>query len=62
VADPARRLVDPVIGHVDAYVRSEQGWLWLGTWSDADARVPPFDAVALDLSLLWASAGGPIRE
>lgn len=55
-------LVDPVIGHVDAYVRSEQGWLWLGTWSDADARVPPFDAVALDLSLLWASAGGPIRE
>jgi Uma2 family endonuclease len=55
-------LVEPVVGHVDAFVRREEGWLWLGTWSDADARVPPFEAVALDLSFVWAAAGGPKRE
>jgi hypothetical protein len=46
-----------------AYARSEAGWLWLGSYSDdAEARIPPFDAVALDLTALWAAVGGPRRE
>jgi len=55
-------LVEPVVGHVDAFARREAQWLWLGSWSEVEARVPPFDAVALDLASLWASIGGPRRE
>jgi len=53
--------VDPVGCFVDGYERREEGWLWLGTFSEADARIPPFDAVGLDLRALWASVGGPHR-
>lgn len=55
-------LVDPVLGHVDAHARREDGWLWLGTWSESGAKIPPFDAVELDLDWLWGQAGGPRRE
>jgi Uma2 family endonuclease len=53
-------LVEPIIGHIDAFERRD-GWVWLGTWSDAGAHIPPFDAIALDLAALWASVGGPQR-
>lgn len=52
-------LVDPRGGLVDAFARRDDQWLWLGTWSDADAKIPPFDAVALDLAAIWALVGGP---
>ncbi len=55
--------VDPVVGHVDAFARRDQRWLWLGAWSDAAAaEVPPFDAVGLDLRSIWALVGGPQPE
>jgi Uma2 family endonuclease len=53
-------LVEPIIGHIDAFAQRD-GWVWLGTWSDAGAHIPPFDAIALDLASLWSSIGGPHR-
>ena len=55
-------LVDPRGGFVGAFVRDDDKWLWPGTWSDADAKIPPFDAVALDLAAIWALIGGPEAE
>ena len=52
-------LVDPVAGHVDAHARREDGWLWLGAWSDDDAKIPPFDAVGLSLRSIWEIVGVP---
>lgn len=52
-------LVDPVVGHVDAFARRDEGWLWLGTWSDNDAKIPPFAEVGIDLRSIWELVGGP---
>lgn len=47
-------LVDPVGATLEAYRRSAANWLLLGTWSDQDvAPIPPFEAVPLELGLLW---------
>ncbi|MEM9697010.1 MAG: Uma2 family endonuclease, partial [Myxococcota bacterium] len=54
--------VEPLIGHVHGHRRTDDGWLSLGTWSDGASRIPPFDAVALDLTAIWATIGGPDRE
>jgi Uma2 family endonuclease len=51
-------LVEPTVGRIDAFARQDD-WAWLGTWSDAGAHIPPFEAIALDLAALWASIGGP---
>lgn len=51
-------LVEPVEGRVEAYERLDTRWLVTGTWGDdVDARIPPFDAVPLDLARLWERAG-----
>jgi Uma2 family endonuclease len=43
-------LVDIEAHTITAYVLREQHWLELGTWSDeSDARIEPFDAVAIDV-------------
>lgn len=48
-------LVDPDLRTLEAYAREGERWLLLGSYADTDAvSVAPFDAVALDLSLLWA--------
>ncbi len=48
-------LVDPDLRTLEAYAREGERWLLLGSYADAEAvRVAPFDAVALELSLLWA--------
>ena len=52
-------LVDPVAGHVDAHARREEGWLWLGTWDDDDAKIPPFEAAGLSLRSIWELVGVP---
>jgi len=53
-------LVDPMVGTIDALGRDEDKgtWEWLGSWSDADAKIPPFDPFGLDLAAIWAMAGG----
>ncbi|MEQ8280403.1 MAG: Uma2 family endonuclease [Deltaproteobacteria bacterium] len=46
--------VDPAAKMLEAYQRSADGWLRLGTWSeDATPHVAPFDALDLELALLW---------
>ena len=48
-------LVEPVDGRVEAYERAGASWTWIGSWGDdKEARIPPFDAVPLDLTLLWS--------
>jgi Uma2 family endonuclease len=52
-------LVEPVDGRIEAYQRANAIWQWLGSWADdREARIPPFDAVSLDLSQLWARSRG----
>lgn len=48
-------LVDLDASTVTAYALHDDGhWLELGTWSDErDARIPPFDAVAIDVARWW---------
>jgi hypothetical protein len=51
-------LVAPTEGCLEAYQRLDDRWLVLGTWSDdTDARIPPFDAVPIDLGSVWERAG-----
>ena len=47
--------VDPLARTVEVLRLSETGWVVRGSWRD-DARVhaEPFDAIELDLALLWA--------
>jgi Uma2 family endonuclease len=49
-------LVDPEETCIEAYSRLDGRWVRLGAWSgDSTARIPPFDAVAIDLAPLWVS-------
>jgi len=48
-------LIDPDARTLEAYANESGQWLLLGTWGDADAAaIPPFDAITLELSALWA--------
>lgn len=48
-------LVDPVARTLEALALDGAGWRLLGAWRDeARVRVPPFDAIELDLAILWA--------
>ncbi len=52
-------LVEPVACIVEAFVRSGSEWTRLGVWGDeSQARIPPFDAVPLDLLQLWERSRG----
>lgn len=47
-AVPHYWLVDPEARTLEAFESEEERWLRLGAWGDGDeARVPPFDAVAI---------------
>lgn len=47
-------LVDPVGKTLEAYKLDNGLWVQLGTWSgDETPRVPPFDAIELELAALW---------
>lgn len=47
-------LIDPVAKRVDVFRAGEGEWLEAGSFeTDAVARIPPFDAVELDLGALW---------
>jgi Uma2 family endonuclease len=47
-------LADPAARTLEAYENERGRWLVLGTYADQDkVRVPPFDAVEIDLGSLW---------
>lgn len=48
-------LLDPILRTLEAYRREGSRWLLLGSHADQDVvRVPPFDAIDLELGTLWA--------
>jgi Uma2 family endonuclease len=48
-------LVDPDLRLLEAYQNEAGRWLLLGTWQgDAQAPIPPFEAIHVELALLWA--------
>ncbi len=52
-------IVEPLEARVEAFALASEKWLWLGTWAETDdARIPPFDAVGLDLVRLFGAAQG----
>jgi Uma2 family endonuclease len=47
-------LVEPLENLIEAFRRSDAAWLRLGAWfGEASARIPPFDAIELELGPLW---------
>ncbi|MBK6727016.1 MAG: Uma2 family endonuclease [Xanthomonadales bacterium] len=48
-------LLDPILRTLEAYRREDGRWLLLGSHADQDVvRLPPFDAIDLELGSLWA--------
>lgn len=48
-------LVDPELRTLEVYERKDGKWLLLATLKENDdVRLPPFDAIAFSLALLWA--------
>lgn len=48
-------LVDPILRTLEVLRWSDGGWVITGTWSGSDRlRAEPFEAIELDLSILWA--------
>jgi Uma2 family endonuclease len=48
-------IVDPLQRTLESLRRQGEQWLIIGTWADeARVRAEPFDAIELDLGLLWA--------
>jgi Uma2 family endonuclease len=48
-------LIDRDARTLTAYRLAQEHWVDLGTWGDEiDARIPPFDAVSLDVKAFWA--------
>lgn len=49
-------IVDPLAKTHEAYELENARWVLLGTWhDDAKIRVKPFDAIELELEVLWAT-------
>ncbi len=47
-------LIDPLARTLEAYRLESGRWLQLGAWSNDDSpRVPPFEAIELQLDALW---------
>jgi len=56
VATGARySILDPLQRTLEVLRRQEAHWLIVGTWADDDrVRAEPFDAIELELGILWA--------
>ena len=53
-------LVDPRIRTLEVLRREGERWLVVGVWKDdARVRAEPFDAIELELAILWADVCGP---
>lgn len=51
-------LVDPVARTLEVIEQRDASWVLLAAFEgDARARAVPFDAIELELALLWADAG-----
>jgi Uma2 family endonuclease len=47
-------IVEPIAQTLEAYRRHENGWLLLNTYGEEPiVRIEPFDAVEIDLTLIW---------
>jgi Uma2 family endonuclease len=47
-------IADPAARTLEAYEKERDRWLLIGAYSDQDkVRVPPFDAVEIDLGSRW---------
>ena len=56
-------LVDPILRTLEVLKLGGEGWLLQGTWrDDAKVRAEPFDAIELDLTVLWADVVLPGDE
>jgi Uma2 family endonuclease len=54
-AVPYAWLVDPLVRTLEVLRLQAGKWLIADTWSDdAKVRAEPFDAIELDLAILWA--------
>lgn len=52
---PCAWLVDPRRRSLEAYRLHDETWAAIAVYREADrARIPPFDAIELDLAALWA--------
>ncbi len=48
-------IVDPLLRVLETYRNQDGLWLLLGSWADEmRVRAEPFDAIELDLAILWA--------
>ncbi|MBC7974213.1 MAG: Uma2 family endonuclease, partial [Myxococcales bacterium] len=48
-------LVDPIARTLEVFARDADGWSLVAAWrDDAKVRAVPFDAIELDLAILWA--------
>ena len=55
-------LVSPRLRMLEAFRIHDRKWLSIGVYKDNDrARIEPFDAIELDLAILWAKAPLPSR-
>jgi len=55
-------IVQPRIRALNAFRRQDQHWLDVGYFTDADVmRAEPFDAVEIDLAMLWQDMPQPTR-
>jgi Uma2 family endonuclease len=46
--------VDPAAHTIEVLSRAEQGWMVAGTFGgEGEKRIPPFDAVPIDIGVLW---------
>ncbi len=52
-------LADPDARHVEAFRIHEGSWLRIGLFAEADARIPPFDAVPFDVPSLFRFPNEP---
>jgi Uma2 family endonuclease len=56
-------LVDPIERLLESYQREGTSWRLLATYAeDARVRAPPFDAIELELSVLWADLAAPAQK
>jgi hypothetical protein len=55
--------VDPPSRTIEVLRLSGQDWVVAGTFGgESEARIPPFDAVAIDVGALWDAPAGAAGE
>ena len=55
-------LVDPIAQLLEVFANADGEWRLLNVWrGDAVVRAAPFDAIQLDLGVLWSGGAGEVR-